>query len=896
MVAISVNNARLPRAATPRDPAVHIVFVTTELAPLNPGGAGTLVARLRDRLIDRGDRVSVILVADHDEDVAGDVTIVGTAPDFESRALVAAEALQRLVAKEHVDLVEIQDFDGLAFHALSHRGNDETAQVPVQVRFHGPADLMFEAIGTEPPEIAIARTMETESYRMADRVLVPSPGIGRLAAGRYNVEPDRIFAAPPPLPTPRPLHLKPSPQPTLVCLGRLAEVKGTHDLIAASIPILRQYTDARIVIIGEDGWSATANKPMSEWLTDSLIPDDVSTRIELAGRLEGEALDRRLAEAWAVVIPSRFESFNLAAHEARVRGLPVVIPDLPAFAGILNGGTGALVYDGTVPGLTEALQTMITNDDLRDHLARAPRPELGDPLLPYDMLPTIRHTRAQAGLATQAVQRFEALHSAQTTPTRSSRRRAAGTLLGALPAPVAGTAVKVLPKRWADRFGFITDWRQAQERRNEDAEAAALARRLANGEFPLLDNPRVSIVIPCYNQGVFLNDAIGSVFKQTFDSFEVIVVDDGSTHADTIEVIDALSWSRTRVIRRTNGGLAAARNAGIEASLGEFVVPLDADDAIEPQFLELLVAELDANPGAGYATCRTRLFGDIDAVWCPRPFNPYQLLLSNSNVGCVLLRRDAWDSVDGYDEAMRNGNEDWELWIRLMQAGWDIVEVPQVLFRYRKHGISMSVDTEARFEQGRAEVVGRHPYLYATTRLAELKREHYPFVSIIIDANDDPAELDTQQLADAEVIVVGSPGEALLAVVKSHGWPLRSAGTATEAVQASRGKHVTRWSDVTDTKTDTLECLADALESDPSAGSATSTGSIPLVVVRRWSLHDPDGPSKMRTIDDPSTARDAFSPGGFPDPAWIVPSTIGGLPVQRQRPEEDGRLPTWVPQ
>ena len=874
---------------------MHIVFVTTEFAPLNPGGAGTLVARLRDRLTDRGDRASVIVVADHDGDVPGDVTIVGTAPDFESRALVAAESLQQLVEREHVDLVEIQDFDGLAFHALAHRGDIGIAHVPVQIRFHGPADLMFEAIGIEPPEIAIARTMEAVSYRMADRILVPSPGIGRLAAGRYDLEADRVLVAPPPLPAPRPIRRNPTPEPTLVCIGRMGEVKGTHDLVEASIPFLRQHTDARLVIIGEDGWSATANKPMSEWLTDNLIPDDLAERIELAGRLEAEALDRRLSEAWAVVIPSRFESFNLAAHEARACGLPVIIPDLPAFAGILNGETGALVYDCTVPGLTRAMKTIITNDDLRHSLSRAPIPAHGDPLLPYDTLPTPRHPRSQAGLATQAVKRLEVVDGAPAPPTHSPRRRIAGAVLNALPAPLARIAVGLLPREWADRFGFVSDWRQAHEQRDKAAEAERLARRVAEGEFPSLDNPRVSVVIPCYNQGVFLNGAIGSVFSQTFDSFDVIVVDDGSTDPDTIEAIDTLSWSRTRVIRRENGGLAAARNTGIEAALGEFVVPLDADDALEPQFLERLVAELDADPGAGYATCRARLFGDIDAVWSPRPFNQYQLLLSNSNVGCVLLRRDAWDSVNGYDETMRNGNEDWELWIRLMQAGWGIVEVPQVLFRYRKHGISMSVDTEARFEQGRREVVDRHPDLYAMPRLASLKREHYPLVSIIIDAEDDPAALDTQQLADAEVIVIGSPDEALLAVVNTHGWPLRTAGTAAEAVQVARGKHVTRWSGVTGTGSNTLARLADVLENDPSAGLATSMGSEPLAMVRRWSIHDPDAPSKIRTVDDPSTARYAFSLWEFPDPAWIVPSMIADLPVQRQRPEEEGRLPTWVP-
>ncbi|MCJ7781516.1 MAG: glycosyltransferase, partial [Acidimicrobiia bacterium] len=211
---------------------VHVVVVTSELAPLTPGGAGAVVARLREQLIETGDRVSVILVADVEGDLPDGVTAVGTAPSFEDRSRFAAEALQQLVGSDRPDLIEIQDFDGLAFHALVHRGDVGVDRIPVQVRFHGPADLMFEAIGVEPPEIAVARSMESSSYRMADRVVVPSTGIGRFAGDRYGLEADRIVLGQPPLPVPRPIDRRPALEPTLLCIGRLGEVKGTHDLVA----------------------------------------------------------------------------------------------------------------------------------------------------------------------------------------------------------------------------------------------------------------------------------------------------------------------------------------------------------------------------------------------------------------------------------------------------------------------------------------------------------------------------------------------------------------------------------------------------------------------------------------------------------------------------------------
>src|SRR5690606_38104701 len=106
---------------------------------------------------------------------------------------------------------------------------------------------------------------------------------------------------------------------------------------------------------------------------------------------------------------------------------------------------------------------------------------------------------------------------------------------------------------------------------------------------------------------------------------------------------------------------------------------LDSDDEVEPTYLEEMIAALEANPRAAYAHCYARLYQDIDAIWITRPFNPYWQLLGNGVIGCVLLRRDAYEQVGGYDESMTLGNEDWEMWLRLMEAGWDQVLVPRVL-------------------------------------------------------------------------------------------------------------------------------------------------------------------------------------------------------------------------
>ncbi len=890
---------------------MHIVFVTTELAPLTPGGAGAVVARLRDQLTHGGDRVSVVLVANVSGQIPDGVTVVDAVGDFEARSRDGAEALADVASADLPDVIEFQDFDGLAFHALAHRNELGLDQIPIQVRFHGPADLMFEAIGIEPPEIATTRSMEASAFRMADRVVAPSASVGEFAANRYGLDDDRVVVGVPPPPDTTPIDLAPARTPILLCVGRLGEVKGTHDLVAAAVPLMREHPDLRLVVVGEDGWSATALKPMSEWLRDDLIPDDIADRVELSGRHVGAALDERIAEAWAVVVPSRFESFNLVAHEARAAGLPVIVPNLPAFEGVLDEATGALVYDGSRSGLTEAMRRIIESHTVRERLAAAPLPDYGDPMAPYETLPTIRHPRSQAGLGTAAVQSLErdraveVDESADLVDDRSRTRRTGYDALMWLSRPQATSVVDAIPARLRDKLGFVADWRDEMNRRDVAAQAAAdqirdlvkrsaLDARVARGEFPDLDDPRVTVVIPCSNDGYYLDDAIRSVFKQTATSFEVIVVDDGSTDAETIDTIDALTWTRTRVIRQANHGLSAARNAGMAAARGTYVVPLDADDELEPRFLERMVAALEDAPNAALAACRARLFEDINAIWIPRPFNPYQLALSNSIIGCVLLRREAWRTSGGYDATMRNGNEDWELWIRLVRAGWDVVEVPEVLFRYRKHGISMSVETEARFEEGRAEIVARHRELYASDYLTSMKRIHYPLVSIIADAWGETTMLAAQNLDDAEIIVIGDTPGAWESVATRHGWRSRVATSIDEAIRQASGKFVVRWSDTVNTAPHTLSSLAGHLEADPNLGAAETNDTDPIVAVRRWSLLDPGAPSRFATIDVPGSGRHQLSIAQFPDPDWIFPTSIDDIMVQRQRPEEEGRIPAWV--
>ena len=199
---------------------------------------------------------------------------------------------------------------------------------------------------------------------------------------------------------------------------------------------------------------------------------------------------------------------------------------------------------------------------------------------------------------------------------------------------------------------------------------------------------RVSVVIPLYNQGGYVEEAVASVRASTHPDVEIVVVDDGSTDAATRSVFDRLDG--VVKIRQENRGLAAARNAGWQAARGDYILPLDADDRIEPTLLAKAAALLDARPELAYAGCYTRYFEAVDHSLLPLGYTGVLSFLQNTEGSCTkLFRREALARVGGYDE-MLPAYEDWDLILRLNLEGLQGDVIPEPLFLYRQRDGSMN--------------------------------------------------------------------------------------------------------------------------------------------------------------------------------------------------------------
>ena len=229
--------------------------------------------------------------------------------------------------------------------------------------------------------------------------------------------------------------------------------------------------------------------------------------------------------------------------------------------------------------------------------------------------------------------------------------------------------------------------------------------------------PVVSVIVPSYNYGHLLPATLESVRSQTWDAWECIVVDDGSTDdTSAIALAHARRDERFRCVRRDNGGLAAARNSGLVAARGDYVQLLDADDLLEPRKLEAHARLLAREPDVGLVYGDVRYFDSAtgarrrglssDEAWMPGVSGSGSTLLRallRANIMVVnsaLVRRAVVDRVGWFDETLRS-LEDWDYWIRCALAGttFRFLDEAGALALVRVHARSMSQDRVMMLEQ-----------------------------------------------------------------------------------------------------------------------------------------------------------------------------------------------------
>jgi glycosyltransferase involved in cell wall biosynthesis len=229
-------------------------------------------------------------------------------------------------------------------------------------------------------------------------------------------------------------------------------------------------------------------------------------------------------------------------------------------------------------------------------------------------------------------------------------------------------------------------------------------------------SPPISVIVPCYNHGRYLPAAVASVVAQTNTDWELIIVDDGSTDdsaAVAEQIIASYPGHRMQLLRQSNQGLSASRNNGIRAARGSYILPLDADDQIEPDMLAATLAVLHRRPEVGFVYTDVQMFGEENRIWSGGSYSLDKLRFDCPMVPSTLFRKQAWAATTGFrSNLFPQGYEDWDFWLSLAAAGWQGAHIARPLVRYRRSNGSMLAKARLHDLELRAQLVLNNPSLY----------------------------------------------------------------------------------------------------------------------------------------------------------------------------------------
>ncbi|WP_019424790.1 glycosyltransferase [Paenibacillus sp. OSY-SE] len=194
---------------------------------------------------------------------------------------------------------------------------------------------------------------------------------------------------------------------------------------------------------------------------------------------------------------------------------------------------------------------------------------------------------------------------------------------------------------------------------------------------------KVSVIMPCYNDGAYIGEALASVYAQTYKDIELIIIDDGSDDQNTLDILNQISNSNTKILRTKRLRPAGARNEGISQATGKYILPLDSDDIIEPEYVKKAVEIMEENERVGVVYCYAELFGERSGRWDLPNYSLEKMLLDNIVFVTALFCKEDWEKVGGFNTKMHHGMEDYDFWLSILEIGREIYQIPEVLFHYR---------------------------------------------------------------------------------------------------------------------------------------------------------------------------------------------------------------------
>lgn len=551
---------------------------------------------------------------------------------------VVAEAIQ---SEGRPDVIESQDYLGISYFIAQRRLTMRTplTEVPLAITLHTPEYAVFEYNGASQYKLPMYWTGEMERFCLmaADTLWAPSQKVvDHLGLDDRRPAADLIR---------HPFRLPDDGggeeyERQIVYFGRIQRLKGAPQLVQAYAQLVEEGEEAPLLLVGGDATDPVTGTPMREFLERRYRALVDAGRLRFSGLVPRAQALRLMHRASVVAAPSLYESFQYAAVEAMGMRRVVVSSANTGVAEFVRSGVDGFVFDYRC------------SDSLRSALAAALSLSLSE--------------RVAVGERARAV--------------------------------VAETC---------DPAAFIARKRELIEIAKERARSGAKRRtfpfvRAGNAMLPSTADapsqapgPALSIIIPFFNLGGFVEDALSSALATKGVDFEIIVLNASSTDASSLATYYALRERHkgsplVRFEHVVDRGLADTRNRGAALARGRHLAFLDADDMVAPNYYRAALDVLARYDNVAAVGCWVKHFGTDDAQWITWNMEPPYALFHNliNSASCV-FRRDVFLRIGGNDVGMTVGMEDYEAIVRLLGAGFGVVALPEFLFSYRRRPDSM---------------------------------------------------------------------------------------------------------------------------------------------------------------------------------------------------------------
>lgn len=537
------------------------------------------------------------------------------------------------------DIIESQEYLGISYFLLQHRltGNFlHGERTKLITHIHSP-DFLLRKINEDPrfnlPFYWTGR-MERFTILAADACLCPSQFVTQQIFQQIEEPTLDLVSIPLPwndFPSPSPAARNPS---QICYVGRIEVRKGVIELLQACENLWNQGNEFVLNLIGGSVFFYPKNCQLDEWLKQKYRKRVESGLLHFHQNRPHHEVMQAISTAGAVVVPSRWENFPNTCIEAMSHGCVVLGSDQGGQAEMIgqDGQAGFLFSWDTPQGIESGLVKILNLDmDARTLIGDRARQRIRRMCAPEHVLP-------------KRIEHFERILNKDTTRSIF---------------PFNNISLNQLDKS-------------------------------INPKPPASGGTLVSVVVPYFNLGQYLPKTLQSIASLTYPDLEIIIVDDGSDDVNSIEVLNSLPHqSNLRILRTSNQGLAKARNYGVEQAKGEFVLLLDADDQVEPEFVNKSLEVFRRYANVGWVYSWVRYFDEGKGFFITWNSEFPFLLVHNMLIPICLVRRSLYLNY-GYNKSqMKYGMEDYEGWITMMENGWGGVSIPEVLANYRVRHNSM---------------------------------------------------------------------------------------------------------------------------------------------------------------------------------------------------------------